>query len=494
MRCALGVYGDNKPENTNRFDAMNGAPCAWIMGTIMDKRNGWHNVQWLWDDKFLGKNLKVDWQGRPLTFKRWINFSIAIFPSDGSVEAAARDEYVKEWTNQATQLRDGAPRNDRGKVSVRGDWEGNIGFYWKWSDARRQQIIDSWRRRYEAYEKVAPGLFEHVWCPNYANGGLNVEAFYPGDQYVHVIGMDHYWKHQYETTNPDTAWGKIYNAKYGLKWQADFADQRGKLKEGSEWAIPGDTKVGRSYLQRMRQHFIDREYCAAGYWDSDKDTDGRLSDNPVTDDSRKAFVEMFGMTYLPAKSATGDHPQPPIVAPPATSSPAAPQQPADPVLDLLARINEGSLPRGRFPEPTNGIVRQVEHMSWAALAAAGRKNGPVPAGEETDPTAVALAIYRLIEPHHPESAEAAAMIEGWLRGLETLLDGQLPPDAPDPEAPDGEVEALRAKLNEALRWAAESQERVAELQAENAALYRASGLAWQRSPPASEGAAAWTQK
>ncbi|MFC7608213.1 hypothetical protein [Teichococcus aestuarii] len=109
MRCALGVYGDNKPENTNRFDAMNGAPCAWIMGTIMDTRPGWANVRWLWDDQYLGKNLKVDWLGRPLPFKRWINFSIAIFPKDGSVEAAARNEYVKEWTNQATQLRDGAP-------------------------------------------------------------------------------------------------------------------------------------------------------------------------------------------------------------------------------------------------------------------------------------------------------------------------------------------------------------------------------------------------
>ncbi|MFC7608214.1 hypothetical protein [Teichococcus aestuarii] len=157
--------------------------------------------------------------------------------------------------------------------------------------------------------------------------------------------MDHYWKHQWETTNPDTAWGKIYNARFGLKWQADFADQRGKLKEASEWAIPGDTKVGRSYLQRMRQHFIDREYCAAGYWDSEKDTNGRLSDNPAGDDSRKAFVELFGLTYLPAKGGTGDHPQPSNPAPvPTPQQPEVqqPPQPADPVQALLQAIHEGA--------------------------------------------------------------------------------------------------------------------------------------------------------
>lgn len=443
IRCALGVYGDNKPENTNRFDAMNGAPCAWIMGTIMDSRAGWANVRWLWDDKYLGQNLKKDWRGGALPFKRWINFSIAIFPNDGNVDAAARGEYAKEWANQAQQLKAEAPRNDRGKVSVRGDWEGNIGFYWKWSDAKRAAIIASWRQRHAAYEKVAPGLFEHVWCPNYANGGLNVESFYPGDDVVDVVGMDHYWKHQWETTNPDTAWGKIYGAKFGLKWQADFADQRGKLKEASEWAIPGDTKVGRSYLQRMRQHFIEREYCAAGYWDSDKDTDGRLSDNPVGDDSRKAFVELFGMTYLPAKGGATT----PIVPPPISNPPPVPQ-PASPALDLLESINAEALPRDRFPEPTNGLIRRAEHMSWVALAAAGRKAGTPPAGEETDPLRVLAAVYALLDDVEPAEAEAKTLITGWLVRAEPLLEaaGLLPEEpAPQPEPP-GELEALRAQV------------------------------------------------
>ncbi|MFC7611646.1 hypothetical protein [Teichococcus aestuarii] len=176
-----------------------------------------------------------------------------------------------------------------------------------------------------------------------------------------MIGMDHYWKHQWETTNPDTAWGKIYNARFGLKWQADFADQRGKLKEASEWAIPGDTKVGRSYLQRMRQHFIDREYCAAGYWDSEKDTNGRLSDNPAGDDSRKAFVELFGLTYLPAKSGTGDHPQPSNPAP--VPTPSSPRRSS--LRSRPTRCRRSCRPSTRAPGLSAAAIRPRHWPRWS---------------------------------------------------------------------------------------------------------------------------------
>lgn len=485
MRCALGVYGDNKPENTNRFDAMNGAPCAWIMGTIMDNRAGWANVRWLWDDKFLGQNLKKDWRGGALPLKRWINFSIAIFPKDGNVDAAARGEYAKEWANQAQQLKAEAPRNDRGKVSVRGDWEGNIGFYWKWSDAKRAAIIASWRQRHAAFEKVAPGLFEHVWCPNYAAGGLNVESFYPGDDVVDVIGMDHYWKHQWETTNPDTAWDKIRNARFGLKWQADFADAHGKLKEASEWAIPGDTKVGRSYLQRMRQHFIDREYCAAGYWDSDKDTDGRLSDNPAGDDSRKAFVELFGATYLPAKA--GGATTPPIVTPvplpPAEAQPPAP--PADPAVALLTAIHEGAWAERRRNPATP--LATLEHVAWAARVRLGLVAGDAPDGQA--PLPALLAIYRADVSGY--DAGARAMATAWQDQAEPLLEAagllveseEPDPVTPEPAAPapapddtGAEMEALRRE-NETLR------ERVASTTAELVAARAALAMIRAALPP-----------
>ncbi|WP_165694138.1 hypothetical protein, partial [Teichococcus deserti] len=131
--------------------------------------------------------------------------------------------------------------------------------------------------------------------------------------------------------------------------------------------------------------------------------------------------------------------QPPVVTPP-----------ADPVLDLHSRLNaDSSAARGRYPEPTNALIRQVEHWSWAVLAANGRKNGPVPASEETDPTAAALAIYNRIVDHAALDPQAAAMIAGWVQAIETVLDGQLPDrETPDPVTPpaSGEVEALKAKV------------------------------------------------
>ncbi|HWX48107.1 MAG TPA: glycosyl hydrolase [Roseomonas sp.] len=491
MRCALGVYGDNNPANTNRFDAMNGAPCAWIMGTIMDNRAGWANVRWLWDDKFLGRNLKEDWRGGKLPFKRWISFSIAIFPKDGNVDAAARGEYAKEWANQAQQLKAEAPRNDRGKISVRGDWEGNIGFYWKWSDAKRQQIIESWRQRHAAFEKVAPGLFEHIWCPNYAAGGLNVESFYPGDAYVDVIGMDHYWKHQWETTDPDTAWGKIYGARFGLKWQADFADAHGKMKEASEWAIPGDTKVGRSYLQRMRQHFIDREYCAAGYWDCDKDTDGRLSDNPAAEDSRTAFVELFGMTYLPQRGDTTPIPIPEQPAETGGGTTTPPPQPTDPdaaILDWLANVNGGAFrvtSTKAYPDQVLATYAAIEDRAFHPLAArswAG-KTGPAKEGSETDPRAAAALIRDLAAVSKAGWPQAAIdQVDAWgakaaeIAGPAPVPDDQeSPTEEPPAEQPNAEVEVLKEQVAALQQQLAAEQAARAEAERRLAVIREAAG-------------------
>ncbi|MFC4170050.1 hypothetical protein, partial [Teichococcus aestuarii] len=225
-------------------------------------------------------------------------------------------------------------------------------------------------------------------------------------------------------------------------------------------------------LQRMRQHFIDREYCAAGYWDSEKDTNGRLSDNPAGDDSRKAFVELFGLTYLPAKSGTGDHPQPSNPAPvPTPQQPEAqqPPQPADPVQALLQAIHEGAWAERRRNPATP--LAALEHIAWAARVKLGLVAGDAPDGQA--PLSALLAIYRADVSSYDAAAQLLAM--AWQDQAEPLLEAAgllVDEPAPEPELGEGgaDLEALRRELETTREQLADARQEVVALTQANGTL------------------------
>jgi len=440
MPTHLGVYPDNKLANVQRFDSfISPGRAAWFLGTIMDKMPGYANPTWIWSDQVLGK---------ALTGGRWINFSVGMWPTGGSRAEAAKGAYKDAWTQQARGFVAGAPRNPRGKVQIRLGWEFNIGFPWKVSsESEAPEWIAAFRALVDTYRAVDRDLFEFVWCPNYANGGVNVEAFYPGAAYVDVVGLDYYWKEQYEGKTAEGAWAKIRDAKFGLAWQVRFARARGKMLQASEWAVPGTTNVGRAYLQNMRAWFIDNGYIEAGYWDSDKDTDGQLSNRrgPATAD---AFKELFGMAMLPDKGGPTPLPEQPAETGGGTTTPSP--TPQDPALALNAEINGAAyLARGKHPEPANSVIRAIEDATFWPLVGAGIKNGD-PAGKETDPAKALAAVVAAAGPTEGWPAEAAELVEGWADRARALLPETEEPPAEEPpaEQSNAEVEALKVQIAE----------------------------------------------
>lgn len=277
------------------------------------------------------------------------------------------------------------------------------------------------------------------------------------------MGLDHYYKPFESWTqwgrDPVAAFEKGRTAPYGLEYVAKVAGQLKKPIALSEVGWQPSRDGGkeeidtRPYAQRMLAWVNSHNVENFLYWNgfSNEGFLGEVVDNgkwPKHFEGVKAVLNGIGGTF--SIDGQADQPQPIPQQPEAQQPP----QPADPVLDLLDGINPAAFAaRGRYPEPTNGLIRQVEHMTWVAQVGSGRKAGSAPAGEETNPTKVALAVYGLLANHQPLDAGASALIEGWLRGLEALLDGQLPeaetPDLVTPEPapePSDEVAELRAQV------------------------------------------------
>ncbi|MHA4894627.1 glycosyl hydrolase [Pedobacter sp. PWIIR3] len=101
-------------------------------------------------------------------------------------------------------------------------------------------FVKAWRRAIPLIRKgftmsAKPGqTLEIVWCTN--AGAPNPEPFYPGDEYVDIIGSDTYGM-TWGKTNPtkEQIINRILNDPYMLKWQSGFAAAHHKPVCIGEW-------------------------------------------------------------------------------------------------------------------------------------------------------------------------------------------------------------------------------------------------------------------
>ena len=124
------------------------------------------------------------WQGSPYH----VVFSVPMIPNDGStLEQGALGAYDHHFTRLAQNL----VEYGYGDATIRLGWEMN-GNWFAWSgQADPGSFITYWRNAVDAMRAVSGSSFRFDWNP-IAGGSFPVDALYPGDAWVDVIGLDVY--------------------------------------------------------------------------------------------------------------------------------------------------------------------------------------------------------------------------------------------------------------------------------------------------------------
>lgn len=187
--------------------------------------------------------------------------------SDGALGA-----FNNHWQKFGTQV----VKTGCADAILRIGHEFNGKFYpWK-AGGQEKQFAAYWREIVKTLRKVPGQKFLFDWCPLAGVTNADVEACYPGDDYVDIIGLD-----AYDTALPKylgkstERWKHQLNRPYGLNWHADFANKHNKPMSYPEWGLtfrPND-KIGGGdnphYITKMWDWFNSHNVAYAAYFEDD---------------------------------------------------------------------------------------------------------------------------------------------------------------------------------------------------------------------------------
>jgi hypothetical protein len=198
-------------------------------------RNSWKDIQdgnWMWaEESGLPK-----W--RKEHFDRAVDIGTPLIPTDMQISYNILLQEVIGGKHDSTYVSLGRKLATYGTKTVfsRIWWEFNMHPV----EHEAQLFVKAWQRAIPLIRKgfqsssVKDQTLEIVWCTN--AGAPNPEPFYPGNDYVDIIGSDTYGM-TWSKTNPtkEQILNRIYHDPYMLNWQKDFAAARGKPVCIGEW-------------------------------------------------------------------------------------------------------------------------------------------------------------------------------------------------------------------------------------------------------------------
>ena len=164
--------------------------------------------------------------------KNWVGsgyqmvWGVPMLPAIPQVSLA--DGASGAYTNHFIVLAKHLVSANMGNAILRLGWEFNQKSYPWYAAGQSAHFTEYWRRIVEAMRSVPGSHFKFMWNPDrgdQGNGDVamgNFTAYYPGNQYVDIIGLDVY----------DSAWklypgapGEFYTVltqPWGLDWLANF--------------------------------------------------------------------------------------------------------------------------------------------------------------------------------------------------------------------------------------------------------------------------------
>ena len=214
-----------------------------VFGTWMG-RSSWQDLKdgnWMWVEESGLPKWRKD------HFDRAVDVGTPLIPTDMQVDPDKLLQEVIDGKRDSVYLSLGKNLARYGTKTVfsRIWWEFNMHPV----NQQAKLFVKAWQRAIPLIRKgfkssaVKNQKLEIVWCTN--AGAPNPEPFYPGDEFVDIIGSDTYGM-TWGKLNPtkDQILNRIYNDPYMLKWQADFAVKHAKPVCIGEWGNVAVKKEG----------------------------------------------------------------------------------------------------------------------------------------------------------------------------------------------------------------------------------------------------------
>lgn len=217
-----GLFAMHKATEVTKWEKNRGAEVAVI--AVAPSRESWEALQNTWF---------MDNERIPSGFKGTLNIAMPLWPEDGNLEDAYAGNYNAEWEKFGKSVAVKYPG-----AYIRIGWEMNINdWYFKATPENAIEWKQAFIHAVTSLRKASAG-FRIIFNPNLGSGQTGTEdatLFYPGDEYIDLIGIDAYdWWPGY--TNEANIAGHR-DSKYGWNWWLDFAKQHNKKFCIPEWGI-----------------------------------------------------------------------------------------------------------------------------------------------------------------------------------------------------------------------------------------------------------------
>jgi hypothetical protein len=184
-------------------------------------------------------------------------------------------------------------------IYVRTGWEFNGGWFaWTVHGGKGDDFIAAFRQFVTTFRSVSP-RFRFDWCPAWGDQvwsdrkPVPLAQFYPGDEYVDVIGLDIYDEKQYtKIEDPVKRWQFYLKRGHGLNWHRRFATEHHKPMSFPEWGI-GGAGDDPYFIEKFHQWVADNDVLYHTYWNSNAGYKGKLSTDKYPQAGAR-FKELFG--------------------------------------------------------------------------------------------------------------------------------------------------------------------------------------------------------
>jgi hypothetical protein len=231
MISSLGVYGGDGPSADNALCQSTGPQCGYAMSFLDD--TSWQkmeNPSWF-ISQFAGTKYSMIW-------------GVPMLPNTGNytLAAGATGAYDQYFVTLAQGLVSGGQANS----IIRMGWEFNGGWMPWAASGQAANFVAYWQQIVTSMRSVPGANFEFEWNPNIgAQSAGNLAAYYPGNDYVNLIGLDVYDISWGSYPGAATLFSTMLTEPYGLNWLASFASQHGKPMTLPEWGLGwGDSDDG----------------------------------------------------------------------------------------------------------------------------------------------------------------------------------------------------------------------------------------------------------
>jgi len=281
----LGVFrGSGKPDQVAEYENWLGKPMTHTIDFIgrasTNSSDPWAKI----DDPSWVCN---QWRGQSSK----LVLSTAMLPNTNfTLAAGARGAYDSHWREfGATMVARGCQ-----DAIIRLGWEFNGKFYPWAAGGKEASFVAYWRRIVNTLRQVPNQQFLFDWCPLAGVKNADVEAAWPGAEYVDFIGLDAYDTAQPSMDDPAERWSYQLNRPYGLAWLDKFATAQGLPMSLPEWGVtsrPNDDFGGGdnpSYITNMWRWIGSNNVAYAAYFEVDAN-DG--SHRLMTNEFPKASAE-----------------------------------------------------------------------------------------------------------------------------------------------------------------------------------------------------------